>query len=96
LGEYERATNYADLVLKNPNTSLDAAAVFKKGIIQFKQGKYKEAVAYFNEVIEKYPEATPNVVSLTEKWKKEAINLLREQERKESSETLRDEDSEDE
>lgn len=96
LGEYETANKQADLVLKNPNTSLDAAAVFKKGVIQFKLGKYKEAVAYFNEVIEKYPDANPNVVSLAEKWRKEAVHLLRDSEHKENTETLRDEDSEDE
>lgn len=96
LGEYEEANKQANLVLKNPNPSLDPAAVFKKGVIQFKQGNYKEAIAYFNEVIEKYPEANPNVVSLAEKWRKEAVNLLRESERKENTETLRDDDSEEE
>ncbi len=97
-GRYELALKYADKVLTNPNTSLDANAVFKKGIVYFKLGQYKEAISYFNEVIEKYPEASPNLIALSEKWRTEAVQLLREEKKypPTSEPTTKDEDSEDE
>jgi tetratricopeptide (TPR) repeat protein len=98
IGRYDLALKYADWVLTNPNTSLDSAAVFKKGVIFFKMGKYKEAITFFNEVMEKYPESNPNIVSLSDKWRKEALQLLREESKfpTESESKSKDEDSEDE
>ncbi len=97
IGNFTEALKAADQVLINSHPSLDAAAVFKKGVIYFKKKEYKDAIQQFNDVLEKHPEANSSL--LAEKWKTEAMTLLREQANLPEGETSvpkKDDDTEDE
>lgn len=75
VGKQHLALSYYNKVLTNSVYSLDQEAIFKKGTIYFKQGKYDRAASVFQVAIEKYPKNHITEKSIA--WKKEALDQIR-------------------
>ena len=75
-GKNSQAMKYAQETIYNPSPNLDPAAHYRKGTILFKQGKYTDAAAEFESVIEKYPNSI--YAEKSRAFKKESLNILKE------------------
>lgn len=74
LGRQTQALEFINRVLNNTNSSLDQAALYKKGTIYFRQGKFANAAGIFQTIVDKYPKN-----HITEKaiaWKKESMDQI--------------------
>jgi tetratricopeptide (TPR) repeat protein len=76
LGKYTEAIKTINKLLNNSVYSLDQEALFKKGTIYFKQGKYENAASIFQVVIEKY--AKNHITEKSIAWKKESLDQIQE------------------
>lgn len=76
LGSDSLALQTFDRVILNPATEMDQAALIKKGIIMYNQGKLREALMQFHTAIENYPGGAYSVRA--EEWRKETEAQLRE------------------
>lgn len=76
LGKQTEAIQYLNKVLNNSVYSLDQEALFKKGTIYFRKGKYDQAASVFQVAIEKYPKNHISEKAMA--WKKECMDMLRE------------------
>lgn len=77
LGKFKESLNYIEQVLTNENTSLDQAALYRRGIIAFRSGKYDKAAAVFQDVVEKYPSSS--FTTKANSWRKESLELMNEE-----------------
>ncbi|MCC5814875.1 MAG: tetratricopeptide repeat protein [Leptospira sp.] len=75
LGKHTQALQYYNKVITNSIYTLDQEAIFKKGTIYFRQGKYEQAASVFQVAIEKYPKNHISEKAIA--WKKESIDQLR-------------------
>lgn len=75
LGKHTQALQFYNKVLTNSVYTLDQEAIFKKGTIYFRQGKYEQAGSVFQVAIEKYPKN--HIAEKAIAWKKEAMDQLR-------------------
>jgi tetratricopeptide (TPR) repeat protein len=75
LGKHTEAIQHLNKILNNGVYTLDQEAIYKKGTIYFKQGKYDQAASVFQVAIEKYPKNHITEKSIA--WKKEALDMLR-------------------
>ncbi|TGL58038.1 hypothetical protein EHQ58_11640 [Leptospira ognonensis] len=74
LGRQSQALEFINKALNNANSSLDQAALYKKGTIYFRQGKFANAAGIFQTIVDKYPKN-----HITEKaiaWKKESMDQI--------------------
>ena len=76
LGKNRDAISYYDRVLKNVDTSMDQAALIKKGIILFREGRREGAASAFHRAVEDYPHGTYTRKAL--EWKRETEAQIRE------------------
>lgn len=90
IGKNSKALKFAQETIYNPSSNLDPAAYYRKGTIFYKQGKYREAAAEFDAVIEKFPNSTYSEKSRA--YKKESLHMLSEDEKYNPESTL-DKDS---
>lgn len=74
LGKPTEAIRYLNQVLNNSVYRLDQEALYKKGTIYFRQGKYEQAASVFQVAIEKYPKN--HISEQASAWKKEALDQL--------------------
>ncbi|MDZ4727892.1 MAG: tetratricopeptide repeat protein [Leptospira sp.] len=77
LGRMSQSLEYLNKTLNNSNYTLDQAALYKKGTIYFRQGKFTEAAGIFQNIIDKYPKN-----HITEKaiaWKKESLDQFKDE-----------------
>ncbi|GBF49772.1 hemolysin [Leptospira ryugenii] len=77
LGRLPQALEYLNKTLANQVYTLDQQALYKKGTIYFRQGKYTEAASVFQTIVDKYPKN-----HITEKaiaWKKESLDQLKDE-----------------
>jgi tetratricopeptide (TPR) repeat protein len=70
----QQSIEYMDKVLENPDMTLDQAAVFRKGTVNFRLNKYEEALVLFQETINKYPKSY--YTDKAEEYKKETQKIL--------------------
>ena len=75
-GKNSQALKYAQETIFNPSPSQDPAAYYRRGTIYYKQGKYAEAAAEFDYVIDKFPESTFSQKSKA--YKKESLTMIKE------------------
>jgi tetratricopeptide (TPR) repeat protein len=76
LGKNSQALRYAQETLYNPVSNLDPAAHYRKGTIFYKQGKYTEAAAEFDSVIDKFPNSP--YIEKAKAYKKESLTMISE------------------
>lgn len=74
LGKSEQAIQYLNKILENSDGTLDQAAMFRKGTIYFRGGKYEKAAAVFQESADRNPDSPVGKKSAT--WKKEALDQI--------------------
>lgn len=79
LGKNSKALKFAQETLYNPVSNLDPAAYYRRGTIFYKQGKYREAAAEFENVIERFPNSTYSEKSKA--YKKESLQMITEDEK---------------
>ena len=70
----QQSIEFMDKVLENPDTTLDQAAVFRKGTVNFRLNKYEAALVLFQETIDKYPKSY--YTDKAEEYKKETQKVL--------------------
>lgn len=73
--QFTEAIKYYNKVLNNLHYSLDQEAIFRKGTIYFRQGKFEQAASVLQVAIEKYPKN--HITDKATSWRKEAIEQLR-------------------
>ncbi|WCL48446.1 tetratricopeptide repeat protein [Leptospira sp. GIMC2001] len=78
LGKQTEAIQYINKVLNNSVYTLDQEALYKKGTIYFKQGKFAQAANVFQVAVDKYPKNHVSERAIA--WKKEALDQIREKE----------------
>lgn len=66
---YQKALYYYDQVLSNQYLDLDAASLFKKGIIYYKKENYEQSIKYFNFIRESF---------VSSKYYKAALDWIKE------------------
>lgn len=74
VGKSDSALQYLNRVLGNQDGSLDQTALFRKGTIYFKSGKYEKAAALFQEASDRYPDSP--VGRKASAWKKESLDQI--------------------
>jgi tetratricopeptide (TPR) repeat protein len=72
LGKYSEAIQAINKLLNNSVYTLDQEALYKKGTIYFKQGKFENSASIFQVVIDKYPKN--HITERAIAWKKEAMD----------------------
>ncbi|TGN17685.1 tetratricopeptide repeat protein [Leptospira idonii] len=88
LGRQNESLDYLNKTLNNGNYSLDQAALYKKGTIYFRQGKFDKAASVFQTIVDKYPKN-----HITEKaiaWKKESLDQFKDEDDLEDADTSSD------
>lgn len=72
MGKQVESLTYINKVLNNSDYSLDQAALYKKGTIYFRQGKFEKAAGIFQTIVDKYPknQITDKAIA----WKKESLD----------------------
>ncbi|TGM59588.1 tetratricopeptide repeat protein [Leptospira meyeri] len=72
IGKQVESLTYINKVLNNSDYSLDQAALYKKGTIYFRQGKFEKAAGIFQTIVDKYPknQITDKAIA----WKKESLD----------------------
>lgn len=73
----EKAHAYFDRVLSNPDSSLDQAAMVRKGILLFDAGQYEKAYMTFNRAIQEFPDGS--YTRRAAQWMRETENFLKKQ-----------------
>jgi tetratricopeptide (TPR) repeat protein len=94
IGENSKSKSYIQKVLLNPDSSYDQASLYRKGTILFKEKKYADAAAAFNDVVDKYP--ISNFTNRAKSWKNESLSLLKENQKYNSQDNIESRDSFDE
>ncbi|PJZ71261.1 hypothetical protein CH373_01770 [Leptospira perolatii] len=74
IGKPESALQYLSKVLENSDTTLDQTALFRKGTIYFRGGKYDRAASLFQEAADRNPD-TP-IGRKAADWKREALDQI--------------------
>ncbi len=77
LGRQSQALDYLNKVLNNSNSSMDQLALYKKGTIYFRQGKFPEAANIFQTIIDKYPKN--HITDKAIAWKKESLDQFQDE-----------------
>ncbi len=77
LGRNVQAIQYLNQTLNNSNSSLDQAALYKKGTIYFRQGKFTEAAGIFQSIVDKYPKN--HITDKAIAWKKESLDQIQDE-----------------
>jgi tetratricopeptide (TPR) repeat protein len=75
-GKNSHALKYAQETIFNPSPNLDPAAYYRRGTIYYKQGKYAEAAAEFETVIDKFPSSV--YAQKSKSYKKESLTMIKE------------------
>lgn len=75
-GKNSQALRYAQETIFNPIPNLDSAAYYRRGTIYYKQGKYAEAAAEFDTVIDKFPSSV--YAQKSKSYKKESLTMIKE------------------
>ncbi len=71
----EKARAYFDRVLSNPDSSLDQAAMVRKGILLFDAGQYEKAYMTFNRAIQEFPDGS--YTRRAAQWMRETENFIK-------------------
>ncbi|PJZ66665.1 tetratricopeptide repeat protein [Leptospira wolffii] len=74
LGKTDTAIQYLNKILENSDGSLDQTALFRKGTIYFRSGKYEKAASVFQEASERNPDSP--VGKKSSAWRKEALDQI--------------------
>lgn len=74
MGKTDSAIQYLNKILENSDGTLDQAAMFRKGTIYFRSGKYEKAAAVFQESADRNPDSP--VGKKSSAWKKEALDQI--------------------
>ncbi|MDF3822026.1 tetratricopeptide repeat protein [Leptospira sp. 96542] len=91
LGKQTESLTYINRALNNSDYSLDQAALYKKGTIYFRQGKFDRAASVFQTIVDKYPknQITDKAIA----WKKESLDQFKDETDLEDSDHSKNSDS---
>lgn len=91
MGKQIESLTYINKALNNGDYSLDQAALYKKGTIYFRQGKFEKAAGIFQTIVDKYPknQITDKAIA----WKKESLDQFTDHNDLDGSDVSSDSDS---